>query len=105
MGRERVAAEQAIPVRPVPSLKPRDPAVDKPDYILMSATRFDEILDFVIKNKVRSPIIKVQATCVALFALFLPSITTSQAPAPVFHILMLTAIVLLRLVRLSLLWA
>jgi hypothetical protein len=53
MVREQKSASQALPVRPVPSLKPRDPAVDAPDYILMSASRLDDLIDFLIKNKVR----------------------------------------------------
>jgi hypothetical protein len=40
-----------MPVRPVPSLKPRDPAVDPPDYLLISRTRLEEILDFMSKRK------------------------------------------------------
>lgn len=51
MAREQVAAESALPVRPVPSLNPRDPAVDDPDYILMSKSRLDDLIDFLIKNK------------------------------------------------------
>jgi len=51
MERERVASQQSFPVRPVPSLNPRDPAVDDPDYILVSKSRFIDILDFMSKNR------------------------------------------------------
>jgi hypothetical protein len=51
MEREALAANASLPVRPVPSLNPRDPAVDDPDYILMSKSRLDDLIDFLIKNK------------------------------------------------------
>lgn len=53
MEKEQFAAASVLPVRPVPSLKPRDPAVDDPDYILMSKSRLDDLIDFLIKNKAR----------------------------------------------------
>lgn len=54
MAVERVHAQKAMPVRPVPSLKPRDPAVDAPDYLLISKSRLEDLIDFLIKNKARS---------------------------------------------------
>jgi len=51
MGREHAAAAKALPVRQVPSVKPRDPAVDDPDYVLISQRRLDDLIDFLLKNK------------------------------------------------------
>lgn len=51
MEQEQAAARKVFPVRPVPSIRPRDPAVDAPDYILVSKSRLDDLIDFLIKNK------------------------------------------------------
>lgn len=40
-----------MPVRPVPSLNSRDPTVDDPDYIMLSKSRLDDLIEFLIKNK------------------------------------------------------
>lgn len=52
MARERSAASATMPVRPVPSIKSRDPTVDEPDYILLSKSRLNDLIDFLSKNKV-----------------------------------------------------
>ena len=86
MARERKAAQEAIPVRPVPSLDPRDPAVDAPDYILISRSLFEDLLHFISKRKVKF-YWAILALLGSPFSPFLPSFASYPAPFSYFVII------------------
>ena len=53
-GHTAFQTEETIRPGTVPELKPRDPAEDPPDYLLISKQRLEELLTFAMEHKVRS---------------------------------------------------